>query len=345
MKRLLLGLALTFAGSAANAAGLYLSAGYGKSNPEFSISELSADSGDCWDSYNNTWNPNCAYGPEYQYIAGFPTGKVLANYDPGSGIGLQADDFPAGLPSNYDFEIKEGNTKAFAVGWDLSQNPFRFEFEYQKTKFKSPGYTLVIDTGPIPVFHGMYQDPEAAGYPAGTPAAMDNNPADGGNYADDGNNCANGICINKNEWGTNPSTPATLYDYLDFEASFYKDMDASVDSYMGNVYFEIPGFGSIDPYIGYGFGFSRLNYDLYIPDYDTSGNISEIKKYTATSAYENATQLIAGVEYRFDETPVIFGVEYRQFKTKFKDEEGSTDDFKHKYVMFKLRYDFISDEF
>ena len=132
----------------------------------------------------------------------------------------------------------------------------------------------------------MYEDSDAAtaaGYP-GSPTADDGSAA-ATDYADDDNNCANGICINKGELADPSNT--TLYDYLDFEASFYKDMDASVDSYMGNVYFEIPGFGSIDPYIGYGFGFSRLNYDLYIPDYDTSGNISEIKKYITVCVYIN----------------------------------------------------------
>ncbi len=338
MKRLLLGLALAFVGSSANAAGLYLSAGYGKSDPEFNISESSAASGDCWDNLNNKWNPSCAYGSEYEYIPGFPTGKVLANYDPNTGIGLQADDFSAGLPSNYDFTVKDGKTMAFAIGWDISQNPFRFEFEYQKTDFKSPGYNLVIDTGPIVVYQGMYQYPAAAGYPS-APASDTN-----AEYGASGDNCANGICINKNELAD--SSTASKYLYLDFDGTFYQDMTASVSSYLGNVYFEIPGFGSIDPYIGYGFGVAKFDYDLYVPDRDPStGAITGGSVRSFTSAYEDASQFIAGVEYRFDETPVIVGVEYRQFKATFEDDEGAKDEFKHKYFMFKLRYDFVSDEF
>ena len=345
MKRLLLGLALAFVGSSANAAGLYLSAGYGKSDPDFNISELSSASKECWDDVNEQWKPACAYGSEYEYIPGFPTGKVLANYDPTTGVGLQADDFNANLPSNYDFTVKDGKTMAFAVGWDISQNPFRFEFEYQKTDFKSPGYNLVINTGPIVVYQGMYEDSDAAnaaGYP-GSPTADDGSAA-ATDYADDGNNCANGICINKNEFSgsSNPSK----YSYIDFDGTFYQDMTASVSAYMGNVYFEIPGFGSIDPYVGYGFGVAKMDYDLYVPTRDPStGAINGGDIVSFTSAYEDASQLIAGVEYRFDETPVIVGVEYRQFKATFEDDEGAKDEFKHKYFMFKLRYDFISDEF
>ncbi len=348
MKKFLLGFALVFAGSAANAAGLYISAGYGKSDPEFNISELSKDSSLCWDSSANSgaggWSSSCPYGSEYEYMPGFPNGKVLANYGEvmdsnGNilpGVGLQAAEWRAGLPENYDFKTKDGNTMAFAVGWDVSQNPFRFEFEYQKTKFKSPGYYLVINTGEIDLYEGMYQDPAID---PSSPFAEQTVNVDGNDIT----NCGNGICINAGELaGTKNPKKA---DFLDFDASFYKDGNMDVDAYMGNVYFEIPGFGSIDPYIGYGFGVAKLKYDLWIPEYDNTGKVNGGDYISSSSAYENANQIIAGVEYRFDETPVIVGVEYRQFKATFKEDDGAKDDFKHKYVMFKLRYDFISDEF
>ncbi|MBR1544666.1 MAG: hypothetical protein IJ638_01830, partial [Alphaproteobacteria bacterium] len=166
---------------------------------------------------------------------------------------------------------------------------------------------------------------------------------------DDGStiqNCNNGVCLNAQELsGNEGATSASSYD---FDVSFYGDMKTNVDSLMANVYFEIPGFGSIDPYVGFGYGKSKVKFDYLVPNYDEDGEtiVSYDTLSGGSDGYVNAQQFIAGVEYRFDETPLIAGIEYRQFKTDFNEKEDKDPyKFEHKYVMFKLRYDFISDEY
>ena len=337
MKKVLLGLALVLGASSANAAGLYLSAGYGKADPDLKYSTKTVctnpnDPESCVSGGSET------YGNGLLDLPGFPNGKVLGEYNATSKIGLQASDWDAGLNEEYDYETKSSGTTAFAVGWDISQNPFRFELEYQRTKFKSPGYKWRVNDPQGRYFYGTYaNDPTTE------------NGYEDGIYTDSAGqvipNCVNGICLNFGKY-----LDTTSYD---FDINFYNDMESTVDAYMGNIYFEIPGFGPIDPYIGYGYGKAKVNFDFMVPTYgvDNQGNLTDqIVSMNAVSGgsdgYVNAKQLILGVEYRFDETPFIAGIEYRQFKVDF-DERDEKDPYnlEHKYVMFKLRYDFISDEF
>ncbi|MCR5506506.1 MAG: porin family protein [bacterium] len=312
MRKVLLSLAMILSASGANAAGLYISAGYGQANPDLKATSTTSATAECLNT-DGSWNSSCVYG-ELEKLPGFPNGSVLADYNSSTKVGYQAADWDAGLVEKYDYNTKSSKTMAFAIGWDISQNPFRFEFEYQRTKFKSPDYRLTINDPEGNYYEGMYQDDATSGY----------------------TQCVNGICLNDAQ--LNLTEDAVSTSTYDFDVSFYKDLDATVDSLMANVYFEIPGFGSIDPYVGYGYGKSKINWDLVDGDGLTFSGGSD--------GYVNAQQFIAGVEYRFEESPIIAGIEYRQFKTDF-DERDEKDpySFKHKYVMFKLRYDFISDEF
>lgn len=139
------------------------------------------------------------------------------------------------------------------------------------------------------------------------------------------------ICDTNN--GTGNCVEVDVYDFgLAFENSNLRDFD--ITSYMANVYFEIPGFGNFDPYIGAGFGLSKL-------DTKQSG-------ISGGTDNESSYQLIAGIEYRIPDTEFIVGVEYRKFemsKGKEVDEPEIEFNYKHDYVMFKLRYDFVSDVF
>ncbi len=319
MKRVLLGLALVLGASSANAAGLYLSAGYGKSDPDLSYTTKSK----CSDPTNQTMCTveSEGYEESLKELPGFPNGYKLADYNSSKKIGYQAADWGAGLNEKYDYNTNGGETMALAVGWDISQNPFRFELEYQKTKFKSPGYRWTVVDPEGNYFMGKYSNDVDESNPEG--------------YT----NCLNGVCVNLNK-----SLPASEYN---FDVSFYQEMSASVDSLMANAYFEIPGFGPIDPYIGLGIGKAKVEFDFAVPEADENGTITGVSNLSGGSdGMVAAKQLILGVEYRFEESPLIAGIEYRQFKTDFDERDDKTPyKFEHKYVMLKLRYDFISDEY
>ncbi|MGN0929420.1 MAG: outer membrane protein [Alphaproteobacteria bacterium] len=138
--------------------------------------------------------------------------------------------------------------------------------------------------------------------------------------------CSDNTCS-----GTQTPTTSYLFDlyYEDFEIR-----KNDITSYMLNVLFEIPGLGNIDPYIGFGYGFSKI---------DTS--ISGIKGGTDNEATQ---QYIAGVEYRVPDSPLIVGIEYRKLKmddAKERDEPESSFKYENDIIMFKVKYDFISDVF
>ncbi len=320
MRKVILGLALILGASNANAAGLYVSAGYGRSNPDLKSSAItefgSADK--CIDA--NGEEVFCY--EDALDLPGFPNGNVLANYN--GSVGYQAADWRAGALEGYDYETKSGNTMALAIGWDISQNPFRLEFEYQKTKFKSPGYVWTV-----------YGNEEVNGYLAGQYGDKPTWSGEGDTpWVKTGTNATLGdVWVN-----TNIEDGGIESNSYVFDVSFYDDMSATVDSYMLNAYFEIPGFGAVDPYIGFGYGKAKVNYDFANEDGSVASGGSD--------GYVNAQQLIAGVEYRFNESPIIAGVEYRQFKVDFDERDDKVPyELEHKYVMFKLRYDFISEDY
>ena len=318
MKRVLLGLALVLGASSANAAGLYLSAGYGKANPDLSYTGKTKCSNPS-DSFSCPKGGE-GYDESYYDLAGFPNGSKLADYNSSKKLGYQAADWNSGLSEKYDYNTTGSSTMAVAVGWDISQNPFRFELEYQKTKFKSPGYKWSVNDPEGYYLAGKYQE--------------DLTSSDTGFTG----NCVRGVCVD-------PADALATKSY-DFDVSFYEDMTASVTSFMANAYFEIPGLGPVDPYIGLGIGKAKVDFDFVVPTDDGKGNITTETVSGGSDGNVNAKQLILGIEYRFEESPLIAGIEYRQFKVDF-DERDDKDPYslEHKYVMFKLRYDFISDEY
>lgn len=284
MKKIVFGLALLCYASSVEAAGLYLSAGYGKKAPDFNA-QLYTCASDSADALTG----NC-YGPGAVDLPGWPGGNVQVQIN---GQGYEASPWAEGLPERWDYNTGDGKTMGFAVGWDIPRNPFRFELEYQKMDFSADGYVMSI------------YDPQ------GTWCLSS---------AIDGDSCIN----------------TSRYD---FDIDFYAPgMSGDVKSYFANVYFEIPGFGALDPYIGYGIGKSEVNFTVYD---ELSLPISG-----GSDGDVSSEQFIAGVEYRLSETPFILGVEYRQFKTDFNErDDGIYHELEHKYVMFKLRYDFISNSF
>lgn len=138
-------------------------------------------------------------------------------------------------------------------------------------------------------------------------------------------------CDQNNGNGTCYPTGSYQFDlaYEDFEI---RDFD--VNSYMLNVLFEIPGFGNIDPYIGYGYGFTKID--------TTQTGIS------GGTNNESSHQLIAGVEYRVPDSPLIIGLEYRKLSMDTGDERDDANtsfDYSQDMIMFKIKYDFVSDTF
>ena len=263
----------------ANAAGLYIGAGYGNSDPDFVIDSLTADS----DSTNVVPDDEGYIGayPGWDLIAGWP------NATEGNAAGYWASEWEAGLPEKYVLDTEKNKTYSFSIGWAIPRNPFRFEFEYLKSSFKSTGMMMYV-------------------YPK------------------------NGAWVN--EQGT--TIPTDVYEFdLGLGPSEALNVDAT--SYMANVLFEIPGFGNVDPYIGYGYGVTKLD--------------AEVFGSKSGSDNETTTQLIAGVEYRVSDTPLILGIEYKKLKMDQAKEKSAPDDgsfdYKHDMIMFKVKYDFISDKY
>ena len=262
----------------ANAAGLYIGAGYGNSDPDFVIDSLTADSTDV--------DPDVGAYPGWDLIEGWPTAEK------GNAAGYWASEWEAGLPEKYVLDTEKNKTYSFSIGWAIPRNPFRFEFEYLKSSFSASGMMMYV-------------------YPKdGAWVEYDEN--------DD---------IVK-------EIPTDVYDFdLVFENSEKTEFDAT--SYMANVLFEIPGFGNIDPYIGYGYGVTKIKGTFMgEPGYKTDDGTT--------------TQLIAGVEYRVSDTPLILGLEYKKLKMdKAKEVLDPTVsfDYKHDMSMFKVKYDFISDKY
>ncbi len=146
-------------------------------------------------------------------------------------------------------------------------------------------------------------------------------PGAGGKWCFDSNTCASGSTVSTNEY--------TFYLTAETDAEIMK---FDTNTYMLNVLFEIPGFGDVDPYIGFGYGFTKI---------DTKN------KYGSGGTNNEPTyQIILGVEYRVPESPLIVGLEYKKLKMnegEEVDEPFTTFEYKEDIIMFKLKYDFISD--
>jgi opacity protein-like surface antigen len=274
-KVLILSSVLMLSAYNANAAGLYIGAGYGNSDPDFTVNVLTeASSSDSYAGYE-------------QVVAGWP------NAEKENALGWWASPWEAGLPEEWVFDTEKNKTYSFSIGWAIPRNPFRFEFEYLKSSFSASGFLMNV-------------------YPGA-----------GGEY------CSTKDC-NGGE-----KTPTNVYTFdLGYDSGEEADLDVS--SYMANVLFEIPGLGNIDPYIGYGYGISKIKGVL----------VGEDGPFSTKNG--TTTQLIAGVEYRVSDTPLILGLEYKKLKVDNVDDDyflNSSYTYKHDMIMFKVKYDFISDKY
>lgn len=140
--------------------------------------------------------------------------------------------------------------------------------------------------------------------------------------------CDTNYCMGETE------IPTSSYIFDLFYESDDEIRKNDLTSYMINVLFEIPGFGNVDPYIGFGYGMSKI---------DTSNAWGKFG-----SDNESTQQYILGVEYRVPDSPVIVGLEYRKLKmdeAKIKGESDSSFEYENNIIMFKVKYDFISDVF
>ncbi len=127
------------------------------------------------------------------------------------------------------------------------------------------------------------------------------------------------------DFSFNPTDPSNSFDITD-----------KFEIYMGNIKFEIPGFGALDPYVGYGWGKAKIkeNFEGTIDNYDAS-----------------AKQILAGAEIRFGNSPWVVGAEWKKLTLKQKDSQlvdtwnklGA--EWKDSSVMFKVKYDFPPTEF
>ncbi|MDR1008759.1 MAG: porin family protein [Rickettsiales bacterium] len=154
-------------------------------------------------------------------------------------------------------------------------------------------------------------------------------------------------------WDLEITSDENTYFYPDAPNIGSSVVEANYTSTMLNVLFEIPLLDDVDPYIGFGIGQGKLDFN------SGSGGSNNLMVH----------QLIAGIEYRFPDTPYIVGVEYRKidlpsiaerdnkempwYGLDWDDAEGffpTMDswvymDYSHSQVMVKVRYDFISNDY
>ena len=311
MRKVLLTTALILSVSVAQeaqSAGLYLGAGYGRVDPKLSSTSVTKDSAD--------------YGLENS-VAGWPE-RDDTSPDAGNFFGYQAAPWQAGLPETDTYKTKKGNQYSFAIGWKIPRNPFSFELEYNMMDFDSKGYNLnVLDPDGL-----MYAviDTDCESY-----EGMKTQLNGGAACPTDG----------KQHWFADidgvSEKPIPTMQY-DFDINFVKPMETKINALMLNMYFEIPGLGPIDPYVGFGIGRAKTEYTFY----DDLG--MEFKG--GSDGFVSAKQYMIGVDYRISGTPWIIGAEYRKFQSDF-DERDDKIPYKseNKTVMFKVKYDFVSDKF
>ena len=272
MKRSLLIFSLILINNTTNAAGLYLTAGYGKTNTKLSATTLSGSSDD------------------YVGIPGGPKHSNNTDKSPPNKDGYVADTWGAGQKELDEYNVDKGSLYSFAVGWQIPKNPFRFELEYQKheSDIRSAVTTIYVN-------NGKYIKTDATGTPI------------------------------------SPAQEIPTDRYI-FDIGLTPKLNLSVSAVTANVLFEIPGFGAIDPYVGYGIGKLKLE----------NSNKNSVE---GSDGYVNASQIIAGIEYRITLSPWIIGLEYKNLSSNFNEkDDGFPMKFENKSIMLKVKYDFVSNE-
>ena len=306
MKKILLTTTFILVSSVSQAAGLYISGGYSKSAPDLSNTGTSAASDS--EAYNGVHS-----------IPGWP-----GNYSNPDANGYKANAWEAGLATKTKYNNDKGNIYSIAVGWQIPKNPFRFELEYSQLKFKSNSYDFTI------------YDPngKVCGYKwvEETSSTVTTPPSEG---EGEGSTGTTTTVTTPGHWEETGECIST--DQYQFGVSLAMPMETKVSALMANVLFEIPGFGPIDPYIGYGYGKAKMDWTI---------NSSYASFSGGSDGYGEANQWIAGVELRIVGTPWIIGAEYRDMKFDFDERDDKEPyKFRNKSIMFKAKYDFVSDKF
>jgi opacity protein-like surface antigen len=142
--------------------------------------------------------------------------------------------------------------------------------------------------------------------------------------------CAAGNLLTCEDGGTPPA------DYWTFHLNGYQGgiLNATATSLMVNAYFTLPFLGHFDPYVGVGIGRTKID-TAFGPQSGGSGD-------------ENAYQFMLGMEYWIPDTGWAVGFEYRQLTVsdaQERDDPSNYLNFTNKAMVFKLRYDFMADEF
>ena len=298
MRKIIYISAIALFNSAANAAGLYLSGGYAKTTTtKLFYTQPSAAS--------NEYNMN---------IKGFP-GSSEPNEE-----GWMADDFEAGLKEENIYNIKSGNMYTAAIGWQIPRNPLRFELEYQKSSSSIYNQTLAIHKKGGKLKQMKYV---SATKPNDDPHYNPSDPTTGPATIPDPANS-----------GWRETGVTKTVDKYEFNIEYKKPLSLNVQALILNTIFEIPGFGPVDPYIGYGIGKISVK---NIADENSDS-------YEGSDGFIPARQIIAGVEVRVPETEWIFGIEYKDLSSTFDEHDDKIPyTYKNQSISLKVKYDFISN--
>ena len=148
--------------------------------------------------------------------------------------------------------------------------------------------------------------------------------------------CAAGNLANcSNGWGS-PDDDPVVGDYYTFSLNGYQGgfMNATISNIMINTYFVLPFFGNFDPYVGVGIGKTKIN--------------TKFNGYSGGTGSENSVQFMLGCEYWIPDTSWIVGLEYRMLNVSDRQEIDDPNNYmtmSQRSIVFKLRYDFMSDDF
>jgi|GEM_PF-5721579 len=322
-----------FAGEA-SAHGLYFSVGYNVGSPK-----LESTKGTCYSGYQ------FCYPGFNEYLSSGPSGNKAGwpsvNWD---GFGNW---FDVGGVETWNFKPSGTLSFSVAAGWDFPLSPLRMELEYAHTSFKVKQFGLSIYS------EGNVLLDDSLEY-----AAMD--------------------------FGGDLDSDYPFEDNFDVEFSPSEYLDVSTTTLMLNTYFKIPlPVDGVTPYLGMGVGTFEMEVkggwvqpDWSVP-YFSPGESGACGVYSFEEGCESdvgepgapanmitgiknrlAYQLMAGVEYRFPESPYIVGLEYKWLKVENAEDKDNNvrpgryyvwdnwyNTYEHSQIALKFRYDFISNDY
>jgi opacity protein-like surface antigen len=365
-----------FAGNA-SAHGLYLSLGYNIGNPR-----LESTKGTCYSGYQYCY-PDFSYRlPGFTELYGmYPSSLTSSQIQQGGMMGawpsVDFDGFgfwfDMGGVETWNFKPSGALSFSLAVGWEFPLSPLRMELEFARTSFKVNSFGLnIFSPGSVTVDDAGYASFEGWGpsndFQSPFPFEGSYNVSFAGHEA----LSVTTTTLMLNSFFRIPVPVEGVTPYLGIGiGTFSMDVSGGWNQPFGIEEYFVAGesgaVGYCPPFLSNGKP-SPCAGNQWGP-WDANGNLVFTSDVGVEGAPANmitgisnrfAYQLMAGLEYRFPETPYIVGLEYRWLKVDAPDKSNNSRDantgrwyvwdnwfttYEHSQIALKFRYNFMSDSF